>query len=92
MNCGRVELLCPYELERRARMAAVASHNFPASGLSWYCAARPNWPKALARARRRACFEIQKSAAQPTANSADRNLTAVMAVPNPAVHRISQFG
>ena len=29
--------------------------------------------------------EIQKPAVQPTANSAERNLTAVMAVPNPAV-------
>ena len=37
-----------------------------------------NW---LERARR----EIQESAVQPTANSAERTLTAVMAVPHPGL-------
>jgi hypothetical protein len=50
-------------------VALGSDSRYPVTGLRWRCAARPE------RRGGTASCEIQKSAAQPTANSAERNLT-----------------
>ena len=74
---------------RAERSQSAGVYGGSLAGLSWHCAARARSRKCLPGAAGRARCEIQKSAAQPTANSAERNLTAVMAVSIPAARRRS---